>query len=52
MRQSLFADEPLVLPEANLVAGGTACHTPPLVARPRRRGGLVALIPLALVLLK
>jgi hypothetical protein len=32
MRQSLFACEPPVLPEANLVAGATAFHASPLVA--------------------
>ena len=53
MRQSLFAGEPLVLPEANLVAGATASHASPLVAYALAGAALlVALIALAVALLK
>jgi hypothetical protein len=53
MRQSLFADQPLVLPEANLVAGATASHPSPLVAYALAGAALlVALIALAVALLK
>ena len=53
MRQSLFANEPLVLPEANLVAGATASHPSPLVAYTLAGAALlVALIALAVALLK
>jgi hypothetical protein len=53
MRQSLFAGEPLVLPEANLVAGAMASHASPLVAYALAGVALlVALIALAVALLK
>ena len=53
MRQSLFAGEPLVLPEANLVAGATASHPSLLVAYALAGAALlVALIALAVALLK
>jgi hypothetical protein len=53
MRQSLFAGEPLVLPEASLVAGATASHASPLVAYALAGAALlVALIALAVALLK
>jgi SpoVK/Ycf46/Vps4 family AAA+-type ATPase len=53
MRQSLFAGEPLALPEANLVAGGTESHASPLVAYALAGAALlVALIALAVALLK
>jgi SpoVK/Ycf46/Vps4 family AAA+-type ATPase len=53
MRQSLFAGEPLVPPEANLVAGATASHASPLVAYALASAALlVALIALAVALLK
>jgi hypothetical protein len=49
MQQSLFANEPLVLPEANLVGGATS----PLVAYALAGAALlVALIALAVALLK
>jgi hypothetical protein len=52
MRQSLFAGELLVLPEANLV-GATASHASPLVAYALAGAALlVALIALAVALLK
>ena len=52
MRQSLFAGEPLVLPEANLVAGATASHASPLVANALAGAALLlALIALAVALL-
>jgi hypothetical protein len=53
MRQSLFAGEPLVLPEANLVAGRTESHASLLVAYALAGAALlVALIALAVALLK
>ena len=53
MRQSLFAGEPLVLLDANLVAGATASHASPLVAYALAGTALlVALIALAVALLK
>jgi AAA+ superfamily predicted ATPase len=53
MRQSLFAGEPLVLPQANLVAGATASRASPLVAYALAGAALlVALIALAVALLK
>jgi hypothetical protein len=53
MRQSLFADEPLVRPEANFVPGATASHASLLVAYALAGAALLAaLIALALVLLK
>ena len=52
MRQSLFAGERLVLPEANLV-GATASHGSPLVAYALAGAALlVALMALAVALLK
>jgi SpoVK/Ycf46/Vps4 family AAA+-type ATPase len=52
MRQSLFAGEALVLPEANL-AGATPSHASPLVAYALAGAALlVALIALAVALLK
>ena len=53
MRQSLFAGAPLVLPEANLVAGETASRASSLVAYALAGAALlVALIALAVALLK
>jgi hypothetical protein len=53
MWQSLFAGEPLVLPETNLVAGAAASHASPLVAYALAGTALpVSLMALALVLLK
>jgi hypothetical protein len=53
MRQSLFAGEPLVLPEANLVASTMASHASPLLAYALAGAALlVALIALAVALLK
>jgi SpoVK/Ycf46/Vps4 family AAA+-type ATPase len=53
MRQSLFADEPLVLPEATLVAAATASHAGQLVAYALAGLALlVALIALAVALFK
>jgi hypothetical protein len=53
MRQSLFAGETLVVPDANLVGGATAHHTSPLVAYALPSAALlVALIALAVALLK
>jgi hypothetical protein len=53
MRQSLFAGEPLVMPEANLVAGVTASHASALVTYAVPGAALlVALIALAVALLK
>ncbi len=52
MRQSLFAGEPRVLPEA-LVAGATGAHAPPLVAYALAGAALVVgLIALLVALLK
>jgi SpoVK/Ycf46/Vps4 family AAA+-type ATPase len=54
MRQSLFAGESLVLPEATLVAGATAPHASPLVMYALTVASaalFVALLALALVLL-
>ena len=52
MRQSLFDGEPLVLPEANLVSA-TASHAPPLAAYALAGAALLmALIALAVALLK
>jgi hypothetical protein len=53
MRQSLFADEPIVSREANVVAAAKAAHASLLVAY--ALGGaalLVALIALAVALLQ
>ena len=53
MRQSLFAGNSLVLPQANLAAGTAVSHAPALAAY--ALGGaalLVALIALAVALLK
>jgi SpoVK/Ycf46/Vps4 family AAA+-type ATPase len=53
MRQSLFAEEPLVLPQATLVAAATASHASQLVACALAGGALlVALLALAVALLK
>ena len=53
MRQSLFAGETLVLPEANLAAGAKASHASPLVAYALAVAALfVALIALVVALLK
>ena len=53
MRQSLFAGEPFVLPEVNLVASATASHGALLVAYTLAAAALlVALIALAVALLK
>jgi hypothetical protein len=53
MRQSLFADEPFVLPEANLVLSAMASHASPLLAYALAGAALlVALIALAVALLK
>ena len=53
MRQSLFADETLVLSEANPVAGVTASHASPLAAYALPGAALfVALVALAVALLK
>jgi hypothetical protein len=53
MRQSLFASEPVVLPEANLVASAMASHASPLLAYALAGAALlVALIALAVALLK
>jgi SpoVK/Ycf46/Vps4 family AAA+-type ATPase len=53
MRQSLFAGEPLVLPEGTLVAAATASHASPLVAAALAGVALlVALFALAVALLK
>jgi ATP-dependent 26S proteasome regulatory subunit len=52
MRQSLFAGEPPVLPDASLVAGATAFHASPLVANALAGAALLlALIALAVALL-
>jgi ATP-dependent Zn protease len=53
MRQSLFAGEALVLPEANLVAGAAGSHASLLVAYALAGGALlVALLALAVALLE
>ena len=53
MRQSLFADERLMVPGANLVAGATASHASPLVASALAGAALLmALIALMVALLK
>jgi hypothetical protein len=53
MRQSLFAGEPLVLPEASLLAGAPASHASPLVTYALAGAALLmALIALAVALLK
>jgi hypothetical protein len=53
MRQSLFADEPRVLLEANPIAGATAPYASPLVAYALAGAALLAaLIALAVALLK
>jgi SpoVK/Ycf46/Vps4 family AAA+-type ATPase len=53
MQQSLFAGDPLVRPESNVVAGATASHVSPFVAYALAGTALfVALIALAVALLK
>jgi SpoVK/Ycf46/Vps4 family AAA+-type ATPase len=53
MRQSLFAGEPLALPEANLAAAAAAAHATTLLARALAGAALlVALVALAVALLK
>jgi ATP-dependent Zn protease len=52
MRQSLFVDETLVQPEANLVAGPTIAHAPFVAYALPGAALLVALIALAVALLR
>ena len=53
MRQSLFADEAHVLPDANLVVGTTVSHASPVVAHDLVCAALLmALIALVVALLK
>jgi SpoVK/Ycf46/Vps4 family AAA+-type ATPase len=52
MRQSLFSGEPLVVPAANLAGGATVPHSPLLIYVLTGAALLVALIALAVALLK
>jgi AAA+ superfamily predicted ATPase len=52
MRQSLFAGEPLAPPEANLAAGAAAFHAPLVAYALAGAALLVALVALAVALLK